>query len=240
MREETGCPFDTTAVDLDNTFANNIAFAAPLNWGFQIIADPRDRGNYPLQVKITGIGNQQTKIIWVTSPQWHYGRFAKVEILKSGSGVEGSWFVNFALHSNAWINPAAPPPNVVDFPAASGGGPTISAVSETQNLDESASPPTTDADGLSIVGKSVFQVTLHTESGQTVTGGGIDIYRYDLATAVWSLVLQNVAVPTGQTDVGPVLDQTVMQGLGDRIDVRTNNITLSGAQTDLTVTLRVQ
>jgi len=239
--ESVGTPFETGEIDLDLfPTANQLAGAAPLCYGFQIVADPRDRGEYPLQVKLTGIGNQGTAFMYVTSPQWHYGRFAKVEIVSQGSTVnQGQWFCTFAKHRDAKVYPVSPPSVAADFPAASGGSPSAPAeFAPTANLDDSGTPPTSSTDGISIAGKSTFMVTVDTGSAQTVTGGGVDVYRYDGIR--WALILQNVTLPTGKSAVAAPLDRTLLQGAGYRLAVRTNAITLSGAQADVTVSILVQ
>lgn len=77
-----------------------------------------------------------------------------------------------------------------------GGVPTVK--STTQTVNEATNIPSAATDGISLDGVSGGRVYLEADSGQTITGGTIRYWLYNLATGLWGLTGFEIAVPTGR------------------------------------------
>lgn len=234
-----GSPFGADEFTLSDTLANGRkCVSSRHSYGFQIVADPRNRGAYPLKVWLVGPDNQSNDFLYVTSPQWHRGEVAKIEIEALTDNPAGNWFVNHAVKEGCGIYPSTPPVNpLTDFPAASGGTGTLVSASEVQALTRASpnsSAPAATA-YLSAAGISAFFAIVSAAVGATVTAGSLDIWRYDTGLARWVLVL-NMGIPTGQRDVAIPLDLTLI-GSGN-IFAAFNGVTFSDAAATGLMSLR--
>jgi len=229
--------------------------------GFQIIADPRERGLYPLLINgygKFGRGNQQ---LFVVSPQWHYCEFAKLEaITLEGGPFLGQWFTNISSDPHALVYPVSSPLVPGDLPSAIGGTFPAANITNIASFNEqiaevfneiqalTRAAPFLPNEGQLINSASVFGATVRTNIGGVfITGGTVDIWRFqNLDTPFapnfqWVMVAQGISLPTGVETVGIAFDQFLLRGGGgaDRWLVATNNVTRSDANVTVMVTQRI-
>lgn len=216
--------------------------------GFAIIGDPRNRGAYPLKVIGYGPNGRGNQILWVVDNSWHVVDFQKLEVEALETNMPGDWFTQISDDPDmrTRINPGSPPVSVADLPAQIGGlvapvaAPTLRAsqiFTEVQALTRAA--PDTANLGQAIGGNSMLFASVLGGSGQNITGGTVDVWKYDTILAAWELMLQNINLPTGASRVAiPVLPLDV-KNTSDRILVALNAVTLSGAATTSTVYQRL-
>lgn len=226
--------------------------------GFQIIADPRNRGLYPLQVNGYGRRGRGNQLLTVVSPQWYHVSFSKLEIIQLEGFYAGNWITNISDDPSARIIPVAAPFAPSDLPSAMGGTypaamRAVSAFDDQNQNTFTESQALTRADpvglylGQEIRQASTFLAFLEAPLGQTITGGSVNIWRMDSAVSGWFLIAKNVAVPTGAQRVGIPVGEFLLRlvntvgtsGGGDRWLVTTNGITVSGGATAVTVYQRI-
>lgn len=214
--------------------------------GFQIIADPRNRGLYPIRVNGYGANGRGNQELYVVSPQWHYVEFSKLEavpLFTQQSVGFGNWFTNISSDPKAIVYPCAAPLNPSDLPAAMGGTypAAIFGVTEVANAGQpimrfdqtlvltagDTAAPTVITDGLAIGLASTFYFLLD-GLGDTITGGTYNLWRWDTVQATWALHVQNAAFPLGKTTVAVPVDSFLIRDVADRWYVQPVGITTSG------------
>ena len=217
-----------------------------LSTGFQIVADPRNRGSYPLRLQLRGAGNNGMAEVYIVGPSWQHVHTQEISAIPLRDNEVGDWFLTHSQGEDAFISPVPAPVVPADLPAVIGGGfpaasvgpalTTAQLFSEAQALTRAA--PTLATEGQAIVGASVFQAWLDAGVGNTVDAGAVDIWRYDTAAEVWMLVIALQGVPTGARRVGIPLDSFLLRNSADRWLVACNGIVLSAGTP--TVYMRIQ
>lgn len=105
---------------------------------------------------------------------------------------------------------------------------SLTTGSVTQNLTGTA--PSTVADGFDTSGFKWCEVTVCATSGQTITGGGVQAYRYAPHVALWarSSSGDNTLTTGSRCATVPVWQLAPLAG---RMDIITNAVTTSGGTT---------
>lgn len=194
--------------------------------GFAIVADPRNRGAYPLKVCGYGPNGRGNQELWVVDNSWHTVDFQKLEVIALETNMPGDWFTQISDDPDlkTKINPGTPPVNVADLPAQIGGltapraAPTLRAsqiFTEAQALTRAA--PDNVSLGQAIAGNSMLFVSVLGAGGANITGGAIDVWKYDTVSAAWELWLQGIAIPTGASRVAVPVIPLDVKNYSDRV-----------------------
>lgn len=239
---QTGPRFTSIPVTLDGSLAT-LPFNVFTGFGYGFMfanATPQSTDSTFLIASLRGINNIGNDKLIVQPNAWYTSPFQSLELLPNPFVIgQGSFICNIATMPDAKIYPVSA---LIPPTAAQGGGGAISRVTTAQNLTGTA--PTTAADGIAL-GTSFGQLySMYTASIQVVagvvTGGGVDIWRYDSFAAKWVLVLQNLLLPTGQAIVGIPNDSLGVRTEADRLQVVPNGISVTGGATTVSVTIEVQ
>jgi len=98
--------------------------------------------------------------------------------------------------------------------------------------------PTLISEGVNVSAGQWFWAWVQVVAGQTITGGGMDIYRWDTASGLW-VPIMNVAFPlTGKVTAGIPQDWSGVQS--GRLFAAPNAVTVSGAATAIDLHMRAR
>ncbi len=198
-------------------------------------------------VKVRGVGKKSNDLMLVLPNTYYDCPFDALDFSYStlyGLTTYGDFIVNIAIKPYARIIPVQP----TEFPASQGGAPAAWFAQGEVDQILTRSPPEVPADGLLIGGASAYVVWLEAPGGQVITGGTLDIWRFDDYVDLWYLAAQGISVPTGRQIVGIPWDTfgprkvVPINGVAIRNMwlPATNAITLDGAGTEVTVHWIVQ
>lgn len=216
-----------------------------VGYGLRIIPNPANPGPYPIKLFVDGIGNTGRNILTVTDASVFIGRFSKLQFSMplDNPAVGGEYICQMITAPDGDINPDGSVSGITGK-----GGPVIANAYQLK-ADGTSPPPSLSTDGQAIMNKASFESFIGAVVGGTqISGGGLDIYRWENLTGNgWILFMQNIPVPVAtHTDeaVGIPLDNFLLANTNDRwyVGVNPDNpITFSvGASTFINVYQRIQ
>lgn len=208
--------------------------------GFSIVpASGTNRGSYPLKLIIKDMERGSQSECYVGAPGWKRVKegFRSIAVEALGSNEAGTWYINVGTFpEDIDFIQAAPPNPATDFPPAlGGGGGTLRTFSEVQAGTRAAPTLVTEGMDLSNAGGLLYGVSA--DAGQTVTGGSLDLWRYDSTLARWGKSFNAGPLPTGQRLVW-MPEETIKVADG-RILPATNAVTVSAGTITVIARARV-
>jgi hypothetical protein len=171
-------------------------------YGFMIVPDASVNHSQYMMVRIRGVGKISNDVNIIIPNTWYDCPFDSLDftVLDRNDPNEhtfGTYVVNIATKPYARILPVSPSPDIWQYPSALGGTPDTTDFNDT--LDATTTPPTTSTQGYLIpVGVSTWAFQVDAGSGDTVSGGTVDVYTLSTSGAdQWVLIAQGYALPTG-------------------------------------------
>lgn len=214
-----------------------------------------------IKVNLRGRDNVANDNMWVKPSTWYWTPFSALKVVQNdelapGEMDQGDWVCNIGIQPYMHVQPSNGNPDLAAFPAESGGFPTLTQkLSLLRGLDEANDPavvpPTASNFGIgfgedttsSNTGSpqvpSVYGAFVSAPVNNVITGGSLDIWRYNANGLGWHL-MSNVQLPVGARRVGIPADSFGTREMDDRFAVTTNGITLDNGGTSVTIIERVQ
>lgn len=217
---------------------------ANVGFGFRIIPMTGAPGAFPLKVFVDGIGNTGRNIIMVTDSSVFLTRFSNLQFSMPliNQSVGGQYVAQIITAQDGQILPCEGSNDVIG---------SVQANTYALNADGTSAQPSVITDGQQIGGAKSFEAFIQpVTGGAQISGGGLDIYRWDIKSFQWVLFMEGIPVPAAEAattpsePVGIPLDNFLLSNPFDRwyVGINPNSpITYSvGASASVTIFQRAQ